>query len=42
VLSRSGMLESAKQSSAVDVIETRGTDHFISLERPDIIRAFFS
>ena len=42
VLSRSGMLESAKQSSAVDVIETQGTDHFISLERPDIIRAFFS
>ena len=42
VLSRASMLKSAMQSPAVEVVETQGTDHFISLERPDLIRAYFS
>lgn len=36
------MLDSAAQSAAVNVIETSGTDHFISLESPDTIRAYFT
>jgi len=42
VLCRTAMLESAARSGAVDVVETTGTDHFISLEAPDIIRAYFT
>lgn len=42
VLCRTAMLESAAQSAAVKVIETSGTDHFISLESPDTIRAYFA
>lgn len=42
VLCRTAMLASAAQSSAVTVVETAGTDHFISLESPDIIRAYFA
>ena len=42
VLSRTAMLESAAQSPAVEVVLTTGTDHFISLESPDIIRAYFA
>ncbi|WP_279247826.1 alpha/beta hydrolase [Candidatus Marimicrobium litorale] len=41
VLWRKAMLESAAQSEAVEVIRTEGTDHFISLESPDTIRAYF-
>lgn len=41
VLCRTAMLDSAAQSKAVNVIETRGTDHFISLESPADIRAYF-
>lgn len=42
VLCRAAMLDSAAHSAAVNVIETTGTDHFISLESPDTIRAYFS
>ncbi|MEZ5572668.1 MAG: alpha/beta hydrolase [Halioglobus sp.] len=41
VLSRTAMLASAAQSVAVTIIETSGTDHFISVERPELIRAYF-
>lgn len=42
ILLRSAMLESAAQSGEVTVIETSGTDHFISLEQPDSIRGYFT
>lgn len=42
VLCRAAMLASAAQSTAVNVVETSGTDHFISLESPDTIRAYFA
>jgi pimeloyl-ACP methyl ester carboxylesterase len=42
VLCRTSMLDSAAQCAAVKVMEIRGTDHFISLENPDAIRAYFS
>ena len=41
VLWRAAMIKSAEKSDAVTVIETSGTDHFISLEKPDLIRAYF-
>lgn len=41
VLSRSAMLASAAQSSRVAVVETTATDHFVSLERPELIQAYF-
>ena len=41
VLWRKAMLESAAQSEAVHVMRTEGTDHFISLESPDTVRAYF-
>ena len=42
VLCRKAMLDSAAQSSSVEVVETAGTDHFISLETPNTIRAYFA
>lgn len=42
VLCRRAMLDSAAHSSSVSVVETNGTDHFISLERPAEIQAYFS
>jgi len=42
VLCRRAMLDSAAQSRAVEVVETTGTDHFISLESPADIRAYFA
>jgi pimeloyl-ACP methyl ester carboxylesterase len=42
VLCRAAMVDSATQSETVNVIETTGTDHFISLESPDVIRAYFA
>lgn len=39
VLSRNAMLHSARQSQQVRVIETEGTNHFITLERPELIRS---
>lgn len=42
VLCRTAMLESAAQSAAVTVMQTSGTDHFISLESPAVIRAYFA
>ena len=42
ILSRNSMLKSAQESTCVDVVETRGTDHFISVERPELVRAVFS
>ena len=42
VLCRAAMLRSASSSAAVRVIETSGTDHFISLESPADIQAYFS
>ena len=42
VLCREAMVESARHSGKVEVIETSGTDHFISLETPDVIRAYFN
>lgn len=42
VLCREAMLASAAHSQAVTVVETSGTDHFISLESPDTIRAYFN
>jgi pimeloyl-ACP methyl ester carboxylesterase len=42
VLCRAAMLDSAAASTAVRVIETSGTDHFISLESPADIQAYFS
>lgn len=42
ILCREAMLASASRSSAVTVIETSGTDHFISLESADIIRSYFA
>lgn len=42
VLCRTAMLESAAASPAVKVVETHGTDHFISLESPADIQAYFS
>jgi pimeloyl-ACP methyl ester carboxylesterase len=41
VLCRNAMLDSAAQSTAVTVVQTNGTDHFISLESPATIRAYF-
>lgn len=41
VLWRAAMIKSAAQSGTVTVVETSGTDHFISLEKPDTIRAYF-
>lgn len=41
VLCRQAMLDSAARSGHVEVIETTGTDHFISLEAPEIIRSYF-
>ena len=41
VLCRTAMLASAAQSAAVTVIPASGTDHFISLEDPSAIRAYF-
>jgi len=41
VLCRTAMLASAAQSAAVSVIQTSGTDHFISLESPALIRGYF-
>jgi pimeloyl-ACP methyl ester carboxylesterase len=42
VLCRRAMLQSAAQSSSVNVVETHGTDHFISLESPSDIQTYFS
>ena len=42
ILCRKAMLDSAAHSQAVTVVETSGTDHFISLESPDTIRAYFA
>jgi hypothetical protein len=42
VLCCTAMLESAAQSMAVTVVQTTGTDHFISLESPNSIRDYFS
>lgn len=42
VLCREAMVASAARAPAVNVVETRGTDHFISLESPADIRAYFS
>jgi pimeloyl-ACP methyl ester carboxylesterase len=42
VLCRKAMLDSAAHSPSITVIETKGTDHFISLESPDTIRAYFA
>ena len=42
VLCRKAMLDSAVHSQSVTVVETSGTDHFISLESPDTIRAYFA
>ena len=42
VLHRRSMVESAAQVGGVEVAETAGTDHFISLEAPDIIRGYFA
>jgi hypothetical protein len=36
------MVDSAAKSTSVEVIETTGTDHFISLEDPDRIRNYFA
>ena len=41
ILCRAAMMDSAAQSAAVTVIQTSGTDHFISLESPETIRAYF-
>ena len=41
VLSRSAMMNSAAQSLTVNIVETTGTDHFISLEDPASIRSYF-
>jgi len=38
VLWREAMLKSAAQAERVEVIETEGTDHFISLEKPELVR----
>jgi pimeloyl-ACP methyl ester carboxylesterase len=40
VLWLSAMLKSAAHAERVNVIKTEGTDHFISLEKPDIVRQF--
>ncbi|OUS26088.1 hypothetical protein A9Q99_19110 [Gammaproteobacteria bacterium 45_16_T64] len=37
VLSRRAMIASANMSSRVNVVETKGTNHFISLEKPNYI-----
>jgi pimeloyl-ACP methyl ester carboxylesterase len=42
VLWRTAMIKSAQQVEAVNIIETDGTDHHISLEKPELIRAYFS
>jgi len=42
VLCRTAMLASAAQSAAVTVVQTSGTDHFISLESPALIRTYFT
>ena len=42
VLCRTAMLDSAVHSATVKVIETSGTDHFISLESPATIRTYFT
>ncbi|BFM16463.1 hypothetical protein R50073_26460 [Maricurvus nonylphenolicus] len=41
VLWRKAMINSASNSAKVEIIETQGTDHFISLEKPDCIRDYF-
>jgi len=38
VLWREAMLKSAAQAERVEVIETQGTDHFISLEKPELVQ----
>jgi len=38
VLWREAMLKSAAQAERVEVIETQGTDHFISLEKPKLVQ----
>lgn len=40
VLWLNAMLKSAAHAERVNVIKTEGTDHFISLEKPDIVRQF--
>ena len=42
VLCCAAMLDSAAQSTAVTVVQASGTDHFISLETPATIRAYFA
>lgn len=42
VLWRKAMLASARQSAKVQVIETHGTDHFPSLEKPEVVSALFA
>lgn len=42
VLWRKAMLASARQSVKAQVIETRGTDHFPSLEKPEQVSALFA
>jgi pimeloyl-ACP methyl ester carboxylesterase len=42
VLSRSAMMDSAAKSTSVSIVETTGTDHFISLEDPARIRNYFT
>jgi hypothetical protein len=37
VLSRRAMMKSAAQAERVNVIQTTGTNHFVSLERPSIM-----
>lgn len=38
VLWREAMLKSAAHAERVEVIETEGTDHFISLEKPELVQ----
>jgi pimeloyl-ACP methyl ester carboxylesterase len=40
VLSRRAMMKSAAQAERVEVIQTTGTNHFVSLERPSLMLEF--
>ena len=42
VLWRQAMLDSARQSAKVRITETVGTDHFPSLEKPNVVGALFA
>ncbi len=41
VLWRQAMVDSATKNSIVDIVATQDTDHFISVEQPETIRAYF-